>query len=386
MAKLEADKLVQKYNQFAHPVAKLFVDDKEFEGYNSGFIVSDIEIDMTSGYEASVATLFIANGFDNEKSEFMSEKLSSVLPLGSVVRIAFGYDAELTGVFYGFVSKIEFTYKPNPENEYGMKVSLMDVKGLMMANNHSKQLKAKSYGEAVKEILAADAYSGDYFKKLVKGVEIENTPDKQEGGGNQEVTDSTIEIVAESDYEFIVKAARKFNFDFFTFAGKLAFWKAKSKADVLIELSPDSRLLRNLDIEYCISGLVSKVETRGMDTAKGEVISAEKKIKNKISYKNKTEALLKNSTKVYLDSTIKNKKDAEVRADSLVEDISYRFGSLYCEITGLPEMMPGFYVKFTKLGKGVNNTFYITRVRHKLGGSEHGYTTIIEGKAASLEE
>lgn len=388
MAKLDVNSLKEKYDNYANPRFRIFIDENEFSSADSGLSISDLVIEMTAGYEASVASFMVYNTFDRDKSEFMLEKMTSYFSLGTVVRIALGYGAETMGVFYGFVSKVNFIYQPNYEqNIPGIKVSLMDAKGLMMANNHSYQLKSKSYGEAVKEILESEPYKDDQFKKMVKEMIIFDTPDKKEGGGDGQdnPSDETIEIVAESDYEFVVKAAKKFNYDFFTFAGNLSFRQAKVDKEVIIDLKPNSQLIRDLDIEYCISGLVSHVEARGLNTTDGSLISSKKDISNTVSTKSNAKKLIGKSTKVYLDPTIKNKEDADARVASLVEDISYRFGTLDCELLGLPELQPGFFMKISGIGKSVGNTFYLTRVCHRYNGDDGSFITQIQGKAAALE-
>ena len=45
-------------------------------------------------------------------------------------------------------------------------------------------------------------------------------------------------MVAESDYEFVVKAAKKHNFEFFTECGQVYFRKAKSDTSILMEIGP----------------------------------------------------------------------------------------------------------------------------------------------------
>ena len=95
----------------------------------------------------------------------------------------------------------------------------MDVKGVMMAGSYSTQLRAKNYSDAVKEILEKTAYEklGMQGMQVIKEIKIDNTPDKQRALLNptQGTSDKTIEMVAESDYEFVVKAAKKHNFEFF---------------------------------------------------------------------------------------------------------------------------------------------------------------------------
>ena len=120
-----------------------------------------------------------------------------------------------------------------------------------------------------------------------------------------------------------------------------------------------------------------------MDVSKAKLISANKKFSNKISNGSKAKPLLKNSQKVYIDSTITSKEEAEDRVDSLIETMSYRYGTMECELVGLPELLPGHFIELAGLGEPAENTFYINRIRHILGKSGQ-YDTRITAVSAGM--
>lgn len=120
-----------------------------------------------------------------------------------------------------------------------------------------------------------------------------------------------------------------------------------------------------------------------MDVGKSKKISASKKLKNKVSQGNKAKPLLSKSQKVYLDPTISSQEEAGYRAEYLMEDISYRLGTLEAEFIGLPELTPGRFMKIKGLGTAASNTFYLATVRHIMD-SERGYVTKVVGKTASV--
>lgn len=387
MAFFDIDNLRSKYGNFVRPRVLLEVDGKDFDKNKVGLSVSDIEIELSAGYEASIATFVIYNAFDVNNSKFKVEDLKKVIMLGSSISLAVGYANSAVDVFYGFVSKINFTYDGESATP-GVQITAMDAKGIMMANNHSRQLKADNYGDAVREIFDEPVYNSMENSGIIKGKIIADTPDKKPGesSDSSSASDKTIEIVGESDYEFIVKAAKKFNYDFFIHLGKIVFRRAKATKDVLMDLAPDSKIIRHLDVEYDISGIVETVEARGMNTADGKVISAKEKASNKISLGNKAKSLIKKSEKVYLDTTIQSDTDAKNRAQSLMEMISYRYGSVECTTMGIPDLLPGYFINLSGVGTAVSNKFYVTTVKHKLDGSGKGFSTTFYGKAASLTD
>lgn len=375
------ESLEKKYSLFQHPVVVALVNDKNISGKN-GFTVSDLVIDLTSGFEASTAELSLYGVYDIDKGQFQFDRVKKYILLGSRLDLYLGYGDQARQVFTGAITRVNFLYEKS--GAPCIRLTAMDVKGVMMSGCYSKQLKADNFSDAVTEILNRTAYEKLKSTQIIKGVYVTETPDKLRkamSGGVMTVSSQSVEMVAESDYEFVVKAAKKNNYEFFTECGNVYFRKAKADQSVLISIGPDTGL-RSFDISYDVTGLTEKVTVRSMDVAKGQVISAQKKFSAKISQGSAAMAMLKGSEKVYIDPSVTSKEEAEERAASLMEQISYRYGSLRCEMIGIPELLPGHFVEVSGLGTGVDNTFYLSRVRHIM--TEDGdYTMQMEGQAAS---
>ena len=375
------ESLEKKYSLFQHPVVVALVNDKNISGKN-GFTVSDLVIDLTSGFEASTAELSLYGVYDIDKGQFQFDRVKKYILLGSRLDLYLGYGDQARQVFTGAITRVNFLYEKS--GAPCIRLTAMDVKGVMMSGCYSKQLKADNFADAVTEILNRTAYEKLKSTQIIKGVYVTETPDKLRkamSGGVMTVSSQSVEMVAESDYEFVVKAAKKNNYEFFTECGNVYFRKAKADQSVLISVGPDTGL-RSFDISYDVTGLTEKVTVRSMDVAKGQVISAQKKFSAKISQGSAAMAMLKGSEKVYIDPSVTSKEEAEERAASLMEQISYRYGSLRCEMIGIPELLPGHFVEVSGLGTGVDNTFYLSRVRHIM--TEDGdYTVQMEGQAAS---
>lgn len=384
MATYEFEELKRKYMQFQHPVAVIKINGESLADAKKGYPVSDIQIDLTSGFEASVAEFCVYDVYDESTAKFNFPTKKTKIQLGSRVEVYLGYAGEATCVFVGVITRLNYLFE-----KYDVpcvRVTAMDVKGIMMAGSYSAQLKAKNYADAVKEILDKTAYEklGQQGEKVIRAIHVDITPDKQRaltGGGNG-AEDKTIEMVAESDYEFVVKAAKKHNFEFFTECGRVYFRRAKSDTSILLEIGPATGM-HSFDISYDLTGLVEKVVVRGMDVSKAKLISANKKFSNKISNGSRAKPLLKDSQKVYIDSTITSKEEAEDRVNSLMETMSYRYGTMECELVGIPELLPGHFIQLTGLGEPAENTFYINRIRHILrkGGE---YDTQITAVSAGM--
>ena len=122
-----------------------------------------------------------------------------------------------------------------------------------------------------------------------------------------------------------------------------------------------------------------------MDPGKGKLITATKKFNNKISQGSKAKNLVSKLEKVFIDPTASSKDDAGYRANYLIENMSYRFGTLEADILGLPELVPGRFIQIAGLGKDVANVFYLQEVIHTFASSGDFVTRII-GKAATITD
>ena len=378
-ASLTYKNLASKYQNFSQPEAWVELNGKVFN--DKAIVITDINVEATCGFEASVARLRMYNVFDKQTGKFTYDAIKQSVVLGASFVIALGYLGKLGTVFVGFVSRVSFGF--DPSDLPFIEVTGMDVKGIMMANRYAAQLTAKSYGEAVSEILKRTSYEKLRSAKAITALNISDTPDKQAGGSNK-ASAETIEMVEESDYEFIVKAAKKFNYEFFVDRGAVYFRKAKNDASILMELGIGSGLIQ-FDIGYDSTGLVETVEVRAMDPGTGKVIASKKKLSNNLSTGSLAKGLVSGSTKVYIDPTVTTQEQADARASYLAEDVSYRLGSLECVCPGLPDLAPGRFVKVTGLGVPVDNTFYVTSVVHDFR-QDSGYQTRLTGKAAEVQK
>ncbi len=383
MADFNFTDLCDTYDNFQHPFVNVLVDGQDVTG-KSGFLITYVEVEQTAGYEASLAIVTLVGSYSSGTRSFDINKSKKYLFTGSTIVIQAGYGQNGRELFRGFIARVHFVIPPAIENEVpSIEITAMDAKGLLMANRRSRKLKAKCYSDAVKEILTANAFltQKDEMMKDFTTLNITDTPDKQEADNEQGTTDRRVEMVEESDYEFIVKAAKKFNFDFFIIGNNLYFREAKKNTEDLIVLGPTAGLL-SLDVGYDISGLVRSVEVRNIDMEEGKYLGDKKKSNTKISLGNKAKPLVEKQSLVYLDPTAKNKTDAGYRAQYLMDKIDYRLGSLNAEFVGIPEMIPGRFITLVDFGKPVDNQFYLTRVRHIIG--DGGYKIVVEGSANSI--
>lgn len=427
-SKLTYSQLKTTYMDFESPQAAIFFANTAFN--NTGnFIIDEINVEVTSDFEASVATFRIYNIYDQKTSSFLYAQIKQQVCIGNVVDIVLGYLGVGKTVFHGFISGLDFHF-----DDIGLpylEVTCMDIKGVMMASSYAQQISAASYSAAVEQIFARSVYSS-----LMQGMSLQvtATPDASSAGaagglagaagglsgaagglasgatggltsdlggvtnslpkagnltgglgglgGAQSVSATTIEMVAESDYEFVVKAAKRYNYEFFADKTTLYFRPAKSDTASQAELAAGAGILE-FSVGYSISGLVGEVETRSVDAGTGKLVKSNKKLLQDAAIESKARALVGGAQKVYIDSSIQSQQDADSRADSLYEQISYRLGSFEATCVGIPDLSPGRFIDVKGMGAPADNSFYITTVIHQFS-SAGGYRTRLIGKTAKF--
>ncbi len=384
MAGLDLVELSTKYDGYFAPLVKVEVGGTDImEDKKNLVTVGAVKVEVTSDFKASMAEFTIFGSYSVTTGAFYTKELKKMISMGSNVTIYLGHGSSMTEVFKGFISGVNFIFDATDMESTGIRVTALDVKGIMMANNLSKRLKANYYSDAVKEILESAPYQALQNNEGITSITIADTPDKPVGGapaGGQQ-PDNRLEMVAESDYEFVVKAAKKFNFEFFTVGGNIVFRKAKSNTQDLGTIEPHASIIY-LDVGYDITGVVGEVKVRTMDIDKGKKVEVRKKNSNKFSLGSKAKPLIKDQSYIYIDSAIESQQDAENRAAYILEETSYRLGSLRMTVKGIPELVPGRFITLKNFGDGVSNKFYITDVIHDY--TPLSYTTTILGKASTL--
>jgi hypothetical protein len=381
MASLDYEQLKTEYDQFQEPIAVVRVNGKRIGESKKDFIISDLEVDVTCGFEASMATFCIYNCYDSLNGKFMVDDLKKYICLGSEVTVLMGYSTVVREVFAGFISKVNYIYKKN--DIPCVMLTCMDAKGFMMSSCHCTQLVSENYGDAINEILQKAAYMRLQNMNVIRSLHITQTPDKSAvAGSQQQDTSRTIEMVSESDYEFIVRAAKRFNYEFYFDCGDMVFRKARAGASTQLVLDPQCDIYQ-LDVQYDCTGVAGTVIVRGTDANKAKLIEAKEKNSNKFSIGNYAKQLIKNKQKTFLDATIQSQSDADYRAAYIMDSTAYKFGTLECSCIGIPDIKPGSFIQVDGMGEGISNVFYVVNVIHQFG-QDDGYRTRIIGRTNTL--
>lgn len=377
MAELEYSKLETDYFNFSYPRGDVTVAGKSIAKTN--YILQQLEVELSSGYEASMATFSLGGVYNQLDRKFETSEFQKFVALGSQVEISFGYDAEVETIFVGFIAKVNF--RLDTEGMPGVDVTCFDVKGLMMTGRSSRQLAAKYYGEAVQERVQDARYTN-----FITEAHISNTPDMPPAPAPPTPapeSDLTMEMVNESDYEYVTKIAKRFNFEFYCVGGHLVFRKAKQDTSTLMIITSETGL-KSLNVEYDISGLSGSFEVRSTNPDTGKLIKAKTKNENDLSLESKAKSVVSKAKMVYIDPTVSSDADATARAEYLLEENSFRLGTAYLQLVGIPKLVPGRYIEIVGFGDAVDNLYYIVTARH-IFDDDKGYVTELTAKTAGMK-
>lgn len=368
MAQYEYDNLRNKYGNFARAEKVIKIDGVDFTTNKIGAHIDNVNVSLSCGMEAATATYDICNCFCDVTGKYLSKEIEKFIQLGSCVSIALGYENSLKEVFLGVITKVVFS--GSLSNKSSIKITAMDAKKVMMLGKYEKNIEASSYSQAVGKILREIPSS----ENLIKEKKIENTEELKKD--DKKV--SVIPMTEESYYDFIKKAAAKYNFEFYIVCGTVYFQKAKKDKSILIELSPDKGLT-DFSVGYDFTEMRKSVEIRTTDSSKAQVVAGCKNINITIPNGKYVKKFLSDSIQVEKNIVVNSKEEAQQRAEEIAEKISYRLSSLSSSITGIPELVPGRFVKVAGLQVPEDHIFYIEQVTHSISiGS--GYKTSLTGK------
>lgn len=333
--------LVQTYEDFTVPAIEIYIDNNSEDILSTKNIVLESVQITLSVEETSGLNLQIVDVFDMESHSIKSEVKDS-FSVGTIIEVALGYGSNLTTVFKGYVTEYRTIY----HETIIIAVTAVDLRKLLMLNRR-KQYKytEDTYSEIFSGILSN-------YEALYDSLHIDAVEEKEEL------------IQNDSDYNFIKgELCHKANREFFVVGGNVYFKEIDDSETEFLELEWGKNLEsfqkgksycnEQMKVYSCqedktVNMLSSDVKTEeSIPSLTTETLVEEWEIEKGIS-----EKVLKN----WLD-----KKTAEKRKRS--ESIT---GSLI----GLPEIVPGRYIKISGVDSADEGTYYISEVSHSFGSDE----------------
>jgi phage protein D len=343
----EFSTLITDYKNFLTPAMKIKVDGSDIQ---SALKVGVTNLNVTLELDdASSANFTVTNLYDLKSSSIASNVKSS-LKLGATVSIELGYESKLTEVFQGYIANLSMDFSDMP----GISVTALDIRSLMRTNKRSGlQYTEKKYSDVVKKVLGA-------YKKLCPKLEIDATT----------VEDENI-MQNESDFEFIKKVlGRKAKKEFLVLNDTAYFRDFAKSKEAITTLERGKGLISfSGSLSYCNEELI----VYGHDDKKNEGISVKKTAKSDSAV---PALVTPTPVREIQDSDSEDKDSATNFAEFELNERLKKSQTGRGTCIGLPEIVPGRYIKVDKLDALVNKTYYLKQVTHSFGGD--GYTTDFE--------
>lgn len=343
--------LMQTYQNFLTPACKVIIGGKNIsKDYQLMLESVSIALSLT---EASSVSMQVINVYDREKSK-ISDKAKSVFKLGNDVSVEIGYGSALKKVFVGYIYEVGVEFKDEPS----LNVTAMDVRRLMMDYDVSNFTHtASSYSEAFQSVMSK-------YTKLCS-TQIDKTDTIKEAG-------KPIEGIVQqgTDFNFVTQVLCKGEEREFLVFGDTAYYRKSNSSKAPI-----------MTLEWG-NGLISfskntiyknrAIEVLGYDMNKEAVVatataSSDNKAVNPVAQEQKKLLIIP-------DAIDKAKADKRAKKEAEKERKKSQQGNGSC--VGLPELIPGRYIKVAKLDSDINGTYYIKQVQHQFGTD--GFTTSFE--------
>lgn len=343
--------LKRKYSNFKVPAAKLKIGGSELLSMK-GVLLERIQVHL-SLQTAGSAEIVLTSLYDYKNRSFDSSVKSKTV-LGKEVEVELGYGSSTTMVFKGFLASVRVEFDVDDGITYH--IMALDARRLMMSDNsHAVVYDVKNYSDAVKKVLKR--YSKLCTAKVDATTDSLTAPVYQRG----------------SDYDFIVNdliGGGKTDREFFIVADKVYFRKPKSTSAPVLSLGIASGLKQFYREAFYLN---QKVQVIGYQPDSKNEIKGEASAKAADSQVN---ALSETGVTVRIspecDTADKAKKKASALADEL-KDKSQNAGGT---CIGLPELVPGRYLKVEKVDSLVNHKYYLKTVVHQY--SQDGFSTSFE--------
>ena len=332
--------LADQYANFIVPAVKIKVNGADVLKTKK-LVIHEMEVTLVLD-QASSAVIKFAHIYDEESHSFES-KIKSAFQLGTIAEIEFGYLSKTQKVFQGYV---EMAGAEMGESELFV-ITLMDVKRLMMISGKKSVLyNVPNYSDAFRKVI------GSY--SALCSPQIDATSDQLEEPIPQ--TDNDYAFV---EHELIGKG--KAEREFIVLAGKAYFRKTRKITAPITTLRYGRELL-DLSISHCYRDM--KIEV--LDVAVTETfIKGQAQIKANMPQKN---LVIPTPVCTLTDPYADTKDKADAKAESAARQERERSSIGSGTTLGLPELVPGRFIKIENVDALFDRTYYITEVIHVYSG------------------
>lgn len=341
--------LKAKYGGFRNPCCAVKAGGTDIQ--TLGLFVSQMEIRQTIKDKAGACTFVISNGYDIVSGSFKDE-IADNFPLGQTVEAGIGYTTPVY-MFKGFVTDVSFTFESG--SPPGVRITCSDIRSLMMQGNLNAMPPVASFPLMIPLIMCM--YTSILNMKIVFYDTWNILEDFRQNT---------------NDFNYLYSYGLKRGYEFFVLGEYCYFRKKWENTALLMHLKwGESIMSFNRATSYSsnklsgsLSGLLSFIPffSDNMLTPQG--------------YPHKTAT--PQTPQIQVDtSEAKNTLDLINIMMTSLHNVGNNMASGSVKCVGIPEMIPGRYIRLTGLDRRFfDGDYYIEEVTHNF--SSGGYVTSLE--------
>lgn len=334
--------LADAYDSFFAPAVKIYVDGEDVLSGKS-LVIDSVQINL-SRESVSTMTFQVINAFDLTNYH-VKDNVKSLFAVGAVLKAEIGYGSNLTTVFSGYVTDYQTSYQETPT----LSITAVDLRKLLRSNMPGiRCYMDKSYSQIFQEII------GNY-DKLYETAHVTKT-------------DGEVFLIQDdTDYNFIkgdlcMNAKR----EFYVVGGDVYYIEPPEEKSPMLTLTWGENLFSfKREKSYCYQEVTaySTQENKKVLSAKATVTTDE------------TTTSVTNNPLVekYERPAGQDTETMQNWVDQKTEEKKEKNNTAGGSVIGLPEIVPGRYIKITGVDPQDAGTFYISGVSHSIGSD--GFTT-----------
>lgn len=354
------DDLNKKYDRFSAPCYEITVGGKKLS--ESGITVTTLEVELSADGTAGGCSFVIDGQYNHEHSKWENKALDLIKP-GAELAVRGGYVKDKE-IFFGYVD--DYTVEFQEDGPPRLTVSGLDGLGYLMSFREPYYGGKKKAAEIIKSILQKSVSAG-FAKKVTMG----RLPDFETPILKEQV----------DDWKFLNLMAARYGVTLFAVDGELIFDNVASKTSPIVTLSFGKGLM-SFQKRVSLAHQVGKVVILGRDVNQKAIKGEASKVS--IGGSGKTAAqLVSGLEKAVLrefSEFARTQKECEQLAQGRLDGIAMGFVSGGGTCIGIPELIPGRYIKIDGVDAKSNGTYFVTKVRHLF--ELNGYLTTFEIKGA----
>ncbi len=356
------DALSKKYDGFTAPAYEVTVAGQQLE--SSRFRIDNLEVELVADGTAGGCSFTVEGMYDYEQGDWADELLSLVT-LGAKLTVSAGY-VQQREVFYGYVDdfSLEFSGDGTPR----LQVTGIDGLGYLMSCREPLYAGERPVREIVTEILKKSVRAG-----FARDVSVGTIPEFQAPLVKEQV----------DDWRFLNLLAQRCGATLQAVDGKLIFDTAMGQTREILCLTMGVGL-EQLQKRVSLARQVGQVEILGRDVNQKPIRGTADSVSVGGSGRSAAQLVPAYAQTVLREYSELARTEAECQrlAQARLDGIAMELVSGSGQCVGIPELVPGRYLKVDGGGEKLDGLYFLTRVRHLLSGD--GYRTAFEFKGAKL--